>query len=96
MSATAQIMSIAAIALDAGHPALRPVKIMKREQKTGAGSNRQTLSAVHDLFFAEPAPVAAETEFDRIEAKHAMGSIFEGYLISIADAKTGVVEASHP
>jgi hypothetical protein len=33
---------------------------------------------------------------DRIDLKRATGAILENYGISIADAKAGVVEASHP
>lgn len=33
---------------------------------------------------------------DRIDLKRATGSILEHYGISVADAKVGVMEASHP
>jgi hypothetical protein len=56
------------------------------------------LSAEHDLAVAESALVTAETAYEksRIEVKRATGSILEEYGVSIADAKTGVVEDSHP
>jgi outer membrane protein TolC len=76
----------------------RTLDIMQKEQQLGAGSNQQTLSAEHDLAVAESALVTAETAYEksRIEMRRATGSILEEYGISIADAKTGVVEASHP
>ncbi len=76
----------------------RALDMMQKEQQLGAGSNQQTLSAEHDLAVAESALVTAETAYEksRIEMRRATGSILEEYGISIADAKTGVVEASHP
>jgi outer membrane protein TolC len=76
--------------------AAKTLDIMQKEQKLGAGSNQQTLSAEHDLAVAESALVAAETAYEkaRIEVKRATGSVLEDYGISIADAKSGVVEAS--
>jgi outer membrane protein TolC len=78
--------------------AQRTLDIMQKEQQLGAGSNQQTLSAEHDLAVAESALVTAETAYEksRIEVKRATGSILEEYGVSIADAKTGVVEDSHP
>jgi outer membrane protein TolC len=78
--------------------AQRTLDIMQKEQQLGAGSNQQTLSAEHDLAVAESALVTAETAYEksRIEVKRATGSILEEYGVSIADAKTGVVEESHP
>ena len=77
--------------------AQRTLDIMQKEQKLGAGSNQQTLGAEHDLSLAESALVTAETAYEkaRIEMRRATGSILEEYGISIADAKSGVVEASH-
>lgn len=77
--------------------AQRTLDIMQKEQKLGAGSNQQTLAAERDLALAESALVAAQTAYEkaRIEVRRATGSILEEYGISIADAKTGVVEASH-
>jgi outer membrane protein TolC len=71
--------------------------IMQKEQKLGAGSNQQTLSADHDLAVAESALVTAETAYEkaRIEVRRATGSILESYGISIADAIAGVVEANN-
>jgi outer membrane protein TolC len=78
--------------------AQRTLDIMQKEQKLGAGSNQQTLSAEHDLALAESALVTAETAYEkaRIEVRRATGSVLEDYGISVADAKAGVVEASHP
>jgi outer membrane protein TolC len=77
--------------------AQKTLDIMQKEQKLGAGSNQQTLSAEHDLALAESALVTAETAYEkaRIEVKRATGSILEEYGISIADAKAGAVEADH-
>jgi outer membrane protein TolC len=77
--------------------AQRTLDIMQKEQKLGAGSNQQTLSAEHDLALAESALVTAETAYEkaRIEVRRSTGSVLEAYEISIADAKTGVVEADH-
>jgi len=72
----------------------KTLDIMQKEQKLGAGSNQQTLSAEHDLALAESALVTAETAYEkaRIEVRRATGSILEEYGISIAAAKAGVVE----
>lgn len=77
--------------------AQRTLSIMQEEQKLGAGSNQQTLSAEHDLAVTESALVDAETAYEkaRIEVKRATGSVLEDYGISIDAAKAGVVEASH-
>jgi outer membrane protein TolC len=76
--------------------AARTLDIMQKEQKLGAGSNQQTLSADHDLAVAESALVTAETEYEKdvIEVRRATGSILESYGISVADAINGVAEAS--
>ena len=72
--------------------------ISRQEQKLGAGSNLQTLAAQHDLALAESALAAAETTFEksRVELARATGSTLEAYQVSIADAKTGVVQVSRP
>jgi outer membrane protein TolC len=77
--------------------AAKTLDIMQKEQKLGAGSNQQTLSAEHDLALAESALVTAETAYEkaRIEVRRATGSVLETYGISIADAKAGAVEANH-
>ncbi len=77
--------------------AQKTLDITQQEQKLGAGSNQQTLSAEHDLAVAESALVAAETDYEkaRIEVRRATGSVLEDYGISIADAKTGIVEAEN-
>ena len=75
----------------------RTLDIMQKEQKLGAGSNRQTLAAEHDLALAESALVTAETAYEkaRIEVRRATGTVLEEYGISIADAKAGAVEVAH-
>jgi outer membrane protein TolC len=75
----------------------RTLNIMQQEQKLGAGSNQQTLSAEHDLALAESALVAAETDYEkaRVEMRRAAGSVLEDYGISVAAAMTGVVEEDH-
>ena len=77
--------------------AQRTLDIMQKEQKLGAGSSQQTLSAEHDLALAESALVTAETAYEkaRIEVRRATGSVLQSYGISIADAKAGIVEESH-
>jgi outer membrane protein TolC len=75
----------------------RTLDIMQQEQKLGAGSNQQTLSAEHDLAIADSALVSAETDYEkaRIEVRRATGSVLEDYGISIANAKSGIVEADN-
>jgi outer membrane protein TolC len=77
--------------------AQRKLDIMQKEQKLGAGSNQQTLSAEHDLSVAESALVTAQTAYEkaRISLKQATGSVLEDYGISITDAKSGVVQADN-
>jgi outer membrane protein TolC len=77
--------------------AQRTLDIMQKEQKLGAGSNQQTLSAEHDLSLAESALVTAETAYEkaRIEVRRSTGAVLDEYGISIDNAKTGVVEASN-
>jgi outer membrane protein TolC len=77
--------------------AQKTLDITQQEQKLGAGSNQQTLSAEHDLALADSALVGAETDYEkaRIEVRRATGSVLEDYGISIANAMTGVVEADN-
>jgi outer membrane protein TolC len=77
--------------------AQRTLDIMQKEQKLGAGSNQQTLSSEHDLAVAESALVTAQTAYEkaRITLKYSTGLVLEEYGISIADAKTGVIEADN-
>jgi outer membrane protein TolC len=77
--------------------AQRTLDIMQKEQKLGAGSNQQTLASEHDLALADSALVTAETAYEkaRIEVRRATGTVLEQYGISIADAKSGTVEAEH-
>jgi outer membrane protein TolC len=77
--------------------AQRTLDIMQKEQKLGAGSNQQTLSAEHDLSLAASSLVSAETDYEkaRIEVRRATGSVLEEYGISIDTARAGVVEEGH-
>ncbi len=67
--------------------------IMQQEQKLGAGSSYQTLSAQHDLALAESDLVAAMTAYEkaRVELDRAVGATLQRSHISVADAKTGSV-----
>ena len=71
--------------------AQRTLDIMQKEQKLGAGSNQQTLSADHDLALAESALVTAETGYEkaRIEVRRATGTILEEYGISVESNRKG-------
>ena len=71
--------------------------IMQQEQKLGAGSSYQTLSAQHDVAVAESALVSAMTAYQkaRVELDRATGATLAQNHISIADAKTGVVPDRH-
>jgi len=71
--------------------AKRTLDIMQKEQKLGAGSNQQTLTAEHDLALAESALVTAETTYEkaRIEVRRATGSVLEEFGISIDAARKG-------
>ena len=95
--AVEQGASRVAAAQQARDLAQRKLDIMQKEQKLGAGSNQQTLSAEHDLSVAESALVTAQTAYEkaRIQLKQSTGSVLEDYGISIANAKSGVVEADN-
>ena len=95
--AVEQGASRVAAAKQARDLAQRTLDIMQKEQKLGAGSNQQTLSSEHDLSVAESALVTAETAYEkaRISLKQATGSVLESYGISVADARSGVVEADN-
>lgn len=69
--------------------------ISQQEQKLGAGSNLQTLSAQHDLALAESTLGVAETSFEkgRVELARATGATLTTYNVSIQDARTGVTNA---
>lgn len=77
--------------------AQKTLDIMQKEQKLGAGSNQQTLSAEHDLSLAESALVSAQTEYEKdlIEMQRATGSILNDFGISIAEALTLPGNAYH-
>lgn len=65
--------------------------IMQQEQKLGAGSSYQTLSAQHDLALAESDFIAAMTAYEkaRVELERAVGTTLKRNHISIAAAKAG-------
>lgn len=67
--------------------------IMQQEQKLGAGSTFQTLSAQHDLAVAESDLVSAMTAYEksRVQLDLATGMTLEQHHISMDDARTGVV-----
>jgi outer membrane protein TolC len=69
--------------------------ISKQEQKLGAGSNLQTLTAQRDLAIAESTLATSETTFEksRVELARATGSTLDAYHVSIDDAKTGIVQS---
>ncbi len=51
--------------------AQRTLDIMQKEQKLGAGSNQQTLSAEHDLARGDSALVTAETAYEKARIRAA-------------------------
>ncbi len=67
--------------------------IMQQEQKLGAGSPYQTLSAQHDFALAESDFVAAMTAYEkaRVELDRAIGATLTRNHISVADAEAGQV-----
>jgi outer membrane protein TolC len=67
--------------------------IMQQEQKLGAGSTFQTLSAQHDLAVAESDLVSAMTAFEkaRVQLDLTTGLTLQQNHISMDDAKTGIV-----
>jgi outer membrane protein TolC len=71
--------------------AAKTLDIMQKEQKLGAGSNKQTLTSEHDLAVAESALVTAETGYEkaRIELRRATGAILEEYGISLEKSRKG-------
>ncbi len=68
--------------------------IMQQEQKLGAGSPYQTLSAQHDLAVAESDLVAAMTAYEKaqVELDRAVGDTLTRNHISIEGAKNGRVQ----
>jgi len=71
--------------------AAKTLDIMQKEQKLGAGSNQQTLSAEHDLTVAEAALVTAETTYEkaRIDLQRAIGTVLEEFGISLETTHKG-------
>ncbi len=67
--------------------------VMQQEQKLGAGSPYQTLSAQHDLALAESDLVAAMTAYEkaRVELDRAVGATLTRNHISVEATKTGQV-----
>jgi outer membrane protein TolC len=71
-------------------------QIMQKEQKLGAGSTYQTLSAQHDLAIAESDLASAMTDYEkeRVLLDQTIGTTLEQNHISITDAMTGVVHGN--
>lgn len=71
-------------------------QIMQKEQKLGAGSTSQTLSAQHDLAIADSALTDAMTDYEkeRVQLDQTIGTTLERNHISIADAMSGVVASN--
>jgi outer membrane protein TolC len=73
-------------------------EISRQEQKLGAGSALQTLTAQSALALAESALAASEATFEksRIELARATGETLNTFHVSVDDAKTGIVQSSKP
>jgi outer membrane protein TolC len=65
--------------------------ISKQEQKLGAGSQLETLTAQNQLALAESAVAAAETAYEkaRVDLYRATGQTLERYHVSVDEAQTG-------
>ena len=76
--------------------AQKTFSISTAEQKLGAGSALQTLTAERDLALAASTLAAAEATFERakVELARATGATLDTYHVSIEDARTGVLQ--HP
>ncbi len=74
----------------------KTLEIMQKEQKLGAGSNQQTLSAEHDLALVESALVTAETAYEkaRVELRRATGDVLEQYGITIETTRMGATSGA--
>ncbi len=85
-------------ATEARDLAQKTFDISRQEQKLGAGSNLQTLTAQHDLALAESILSGAQTTFEkaRVELARATGATLDTYHVSLEDAKTGVITAAVP
>ena len=72
--------------------------ISQAEQKLGAGSALQTLTAERELALADSTLAAAEATFEKakVELARATGATLETYNVSVADARTGVVRERTP
>lgn len=86
-----QGVSRVAAAREARDLAQKMLDIAQKEQKLGAGSNQQTLTAEHDLAVAENAFVTAETDYAkaRVQMLYVTGTTLESYGIAIEQARTG-------
>lgn len=73
--------------------AQRTFQITQQEQKLGAGSSFQTLSAQHDVALAESDLVSAMTAYEkaRVQLELTTGTSLEEHHISMDDARTGTV-----
>jgi outer membrane protein TolC len=76
----------------------RTFDIAKQEQKLGAMSSFEALSAEHELAVAESALVTAQTKFEeaKVDIDRATGETLDRLGVSIDDAKTGVVTHLQP
>ena len=76
----------------------RTFDITKQEQKLGAKSSYDTLSADHDLAVAQSALVTAQTLFEKakVDIDRATGETLDRMNVALDDAKTGVVTHSRP
>ena len=73
--------------------AQKTFQITQQEQKLGAGSSFQTLSAQHDVSLAESDLVSAMTAYEkaRVQLELTTGTTLEEHHISMEDARTGTV-----
>ena len=78
--------------------AQRTFDIMQKEQKLGAGSTYQTMTAQRDLSVAELDMVTAMTTYEKakIELDRATGSALEHNGIKLQDAENGSVATQSP
>jgi outer membrane protein TolC len=76
----------------------RTFDIAKQEQKLGAMSSYETLSAEHDLAVSESALVTAQTAYEqaKVDIDRATGETLDRMSVSIDDARTGVVSHMQP
>jgi outer membrane protein TolC len=78
--------------------AQRTFEIMRKEQKLGAGSTFQTMTAQRDLSIAELDMVTAMTTYEKakVELDRATGSTLEHNGIRVQDAENGTIATQSP